>query len=305
MVSVVVPVYDAVLTLAELVHRTAAALAECQAFEILLVDDGSRDGSWERIKELAAADQRVRGLRLSRNYGQTAALCAGMASSRGDILVTIDADLDTRPEDIADLLGAIASGADLANAARSGRKWPRSALSRVFNRRLSHLGLGYSDTGCGMFAMTRPLAMEALEHGELRRGFRLKALVASLSRSMVEVPVEAGPGGPSRHRLGDLVHSALEVEVAYRRGMFSGVAAAAAVIGVLMSLLALGSAIAAAANLVSWILPAWAAVMVGLALLVALVATGFDLVLRSLHHQGSPFYRVAANTCGVDGGAEV
>jgi glycosyltransferase involved in cell wall biosynthesis len=135
-ISVVVPVYNAARTLAELVSRLSAVLVRVPTpSEIILVNDGSRDESWSIIRTLADAYPAVLGLDLSRNYGQQNALLAGVAAASGDVIVTIDDDLDYEPEDIPLLLAAMdrhdavfgrhptASGGLLRRIAARGARW--------------------------------------------------------------------------------------------------------------------------------------------------------------------------------------
>lgn len=109
-VSVVVPVYRSDRTLAPLVDRVAAALASAPDWEILLVDDGSGGATWPTVQELAATHANVRGVRLSRNYGQHNALVAGLRAARFDTTVTIDDDLQNPPEEIPRLLARLDEG---------------------------------------------------------------------------------------------------------------------------------------------------------------------------------------------------
>jgi len=113
-VSVVVPVYNSERTLEVLVQRVAAAFAEpARSFEIILVDDGSRDGSWRAIRELATVHQQVRGLSLMRNYGQHNALLVGIRAARSGVIVTLDDDLQNPPEEIPKLLTRLEAGCDV------------------------------------------------------------------------------------------------------------------------------------------------------------------------------------------------
>jgi undecaprenyl-phosphate 4-deoxy-4-formamido-L-arabinose transferase len=112
-ISVVVPVYRSAATLRELHRRIAGTLApRGAAFEIILVDDCGGDGSWRVIEELARADARVRGIRLSRNYGQHNALLCGIRAARYDVVVTLDDDLQNPPEEIPRLLSKLDEGYD-------------------------------------------------------------------------------------------------------------------------------------------------------------------------------------------------
>jgi glycosyltransferase involved in cell wall biosynthesis len=112
--SIVVPVYNSAGTLDELHRRLSEVLESLDAdFELVFVNDGSADASWERILELAAADERVRGLNLMRNYGQHNALLAGLRSARHEVIVTLDDDLQNPPEEIPKLLAKLDEGFDV------------------------------------------------------------------------------------------------------------------------------------------------------------------------------------------------
>lgn len=113
-ISVVVPVYNSDGSLDELLRRLAAVLPEaCDEHEIILVDDGSRDGSWNVVAAAAARDHRVRGIRLMRNFGQHNALLVGVRNARLPLIVTLDDDLQNPPEEIPRLLGALQEGSDV------------------------------------------------------------------------------------------------------------------------------------------------------------------------------------------------
>lgn len=136
-VSVVVPVFNGAATLDELVGRIEGALAGSR-FEIIFVDDGSADGSWRRIVELAEEHPAVRGLELSRNFGQHNALLAGVRAAAGDVIVTLDDDLQHPPEEIPKLLAQLGHDADLVYgtpAVRQHKPW------RNLSARLVRVGL--------------------------------------------------------------------------------------------------------------------------------------------------------------------
>src|SRR5664279_3238303 len=112
-VSVVVPVYGDGSALAELVARTDAVLGRAsEDWELIFVNDGSVGPAWERIRELAASSPRVRGIDLVRNFGQHNALLAGIRASRGEVIVTMDDDLQHPPEEIPLLIREVREGAD-------------------------------------------------------------------------------------------------------------------------------------------------------------------------------------------------
>ena len=122
--SVVVPVYNSAATLGELVGRLRAVLDGLGAtYELVLVDDGSSDASWERIVELASSDDHVVGLNLMRNYGQHNALLAGIRAARHDVVVTLDDDLQNPPEEIPKLLAKLDEGFDVVYGSATERQF--------------------------------------------------------------------------------------------------------------------------------------------------------------------------------------
>ena len=127
-VSIVVTLFNEVASLDELYRRTVAALAPGpRAFELIFVDDGSTDGTFAALERLHRDDGRVRAVRFKRNFGQHPAMHAGLARARGDIVVTMDGDLQNAPEDIPLLVGAVDSGYDVASGCT--RPMPASAPS--------------------------------------------------------------------------------------------------------------------------------------------------------------------------------
>jgi polyisoprenyl-phosphate glycosyltransferase len=135
-ISVVVPVYRDGGSLNELWDRLRSALTgTCGDFELILVDDGSPDDSWSAIEALASADPRVKGIRLSRNFGQHPAIAAGFDHARGDVIVLMDADLEDRPEDIPELVRRIGPGVDIAYTVKKGEQ---GGLARRFTSNLFH-----------------------------------------------------------------------------------------------------------------------------------------------------------------------
>lgn len=293
-VSVVVPAYQAASTLRELCARLVAALDDAGlTHELLLVDDGSDDGTWALISELAAAGSSVVGVRLARNFGQSAAWCAGIERASAAVVATIDADLDTYPEDLPLLVAAVLDGAGVANGARQGRHWKRGFPSRLFNHRARRLGITSTDTGCGMVAMEATVAREVLHHGDLRRSYRFKALLESLTDRVVEVPVRAGPPSRSSHRMADLLSAGLELELAHRRTVFLGASAGGAATAVVAGVATVVLVVLAATAHVPWWSPGLALVAALAGATLATVGMAANLILRNLHRTSTPFYRVA------------
>lgn len=133
-ISIVVPVYRSQDTLRELHHRIAAAVEPLDPdFELILVEDCGGDRSWELIEELASADPRVRGIQLSRNFGQHNALLCGIRAARGEVIVTLDDDLQNPPEEIAQLLSKLNEGFDVVygKPRREQHGYLRDMASRV------------------------------------------------------------------------------------------------------------------------------------------------------------------------------
>jgi len=120
--TVVVPIYNERETVDELVRRLSAALAPLEPYEVVLVDDGSTDGSWDALRALAVRDERLRLLRLSRNFGHQIALTAGLDAARGDAVVLIDGDLQDPPELIPELVARWRDGYDVVYAVRERRE---------------------------------------------------------------------------------------------------------------------------------------------------------------------------------------
>ncbi len=189
--SVVVTVLDEQPVLEELYRRTIAALERLgRPFELIFVDDGSQDGSFALLERLHETDARVRALRLRRNVGQHPAMHAGLSRARGEIVVTMDADLQNAPEDIPKLVAAIDAGADVASGRRSTRRdsWGRTLPSRVINAMLRRFtGVAISDFGCAFNAYRRG-ALEPMLDAIGKQKFT-KALVASAGGTVVEVDV--------------------------------------------------------------------------------------------------------------------
>jgi undecaprenyl-phosphate 4-deoxy-4-formamido-L-arabinose transferase len=210
--SVVVTLYDEEATVEQLYRRVVETL-DGRSFELLFVDDGSRDRTWELVERLHASDPRVRALRFKRNFGQHPAMHAGLARSRGDVVVTMDGDLQNEPEDIPRLVAAVAAGADVASGRRAARhdSWGRTLPSRLINgmlRRFTRVDI--SDFGCAFNAYRRS-AFEPVLPAIGKQKFT-KALVLSGGASVVEVDVGHAPReGPSRYSPLRLTRLALHV----------------------------------------------------------------------------------------------
>jgi undecaprenyl-phosphate 4-deoxy-4-formamido-L-arabinose transferase len=209
--SVVVTVLNEEGTVEELYRRTAAAL-DGQPFEIVFVDDGSTDGTFAALERLHARDPRVHAVRFKRNFGQHPAMHAGLVRANGDVVVTMDGDLQNQPEDIPKLVAAL-EGADVASGRRSARRdsWGRTLPSRLINGMLRRFtGVRISDFGCAFNAYRRGAIEPML--GAIGRQKFTKAIVLAGGASVVEVDVQhAARAGRSRYSPLRLTRLALHV----------------------------------------------------------------------------------------------
>src|SRR5207247_876511 len=158
-IKVVIPVFNEAKSLGDLHDRLTQTLKQLgQSHEIIFVDDGSRDGSTDILRALHTQDRAVRVIRFNRNYGQHAAVSAGMERARGDVIVTLDADLQNPPEEIPRLLAALTDGVDVVGGRRVSRRDPlfRRLASWVVNRVTSAVvGVRMRDYGCMLRAYRR------------------------------------------------------------------------------------------------------------------------------------------------------
>jgi len=188
-ISLVVPVFNEEATLEEVYRRATATLEELgRPYELIVVDDGSRDGTWAIVERLAADDARVRAVRFKRNFGQHPAMHAGLVRARGGVVVTMDADLQNVPEDLPRLVAAVDEGADVASGCRQGRddSWGRTLPSKMVNgmlRRFTNVDI--ADFGCAFNAYARPALEPVL--GVVGKQKFTKALVLSAGASVAEV----------------------------------------------------------------------------------------------------------------------
>jgi len=195
-ISVVVPVLNEEESLPLLHQRLSEVLAgSSYSYEILAVDDGSTDRSFEVLRDLAAEDEHLRVVRFRRNYGQTAAFAAGFDRAQGDVVITIDADLQNDPADIPALLAKIAEGYDVVSGWRVDRQ------DRFLDRRLPSVaannlirwvtGVQIHDNGCSLKAYRREVLKDVHLYGEMHRF--LPALAYAAGARVTEIPVRHHP----------------------------------------------------------------------------------------------------------------
>jgi glycosyltransferase involved in cell wall biosynthesis len=204
-ISAVIPVLDEEPTLPELHERVARALAPLASeLDIVFVNDGSKDGSLAALRAIAARDARVVVVDLRRNFGKSAALAAGFAEARGEVLVTLDADLQDVPEEAPRLISRLSEGADLVTGRKRERRdpWTRRVASRLFNAVVSRLaGVAVRDVNSGFKAMRREVIREIPLHGELHRFLPILAAARGFEVAEVDVAHEPRRHGRSRYGL--------------------------------------------------------------------------------------------------------
>ncbi|MDP2958844.1 MAG: glycosyltransferase family 2 protein [Longimicrobiales bacterium] len=219
LLSVIVPVFNSAATLEALHARLSDTLPRlATSWEIILVNDGSRDGSWEAIQELARRDSRIRGIDLSRNSGQHAALLCGVRRAAGNLVVTLDDDLQHPPEEIAKLLAGLSGDVDLVYG-RAHRE--EHDLWRTVGSRVIRWALGFTAGA----AIGREASAFRLFRTELRNGFKdfvgphvsLDVLLSWSARASAVVPVEhrRREAGTSTYTLRKLLRLAMDIITGY------------------------------------------------------------------------------------------
>ena len=204
MISVIVPVHEEERTIALLYEELQSALDPLgQSWEAVFVDDGSMDGSFAALTRLHDAHDNIRVVRLRRNFGKAAALAAGFANAQGDVVVTIDADLQDDPAEIPRLLAKLDEGFDLVSGWKAHRRDPitRRALSRIFNWVTGRVsGLRLHDLNCGLKAYRAEVVQGLRLYGELHRF--IPVLAHYRGHRIAELPVNHRPREHGRSRYG-------------------------------------------------------------------------------------------------------
>jgi glycosyltransferase involved in cell wall biosynthesis len=173
MLSIVIPTLNEAPCLEELYHQLSAVAGERgYELQIIFVDDGSTDGTWQILERLAGTNERVLGIRFRRNFGKAAALSAGFDAAVGDVIVTLDADLQDDPAEIPKLIARLDEGFDVVNGWKQERHdpWHKTGPSKVFNLLVSWMtGVKLHDHNCGLKCFRREVINEVRLYGELHR----------------------------------------------------------------------------------------------------------------------------------------
>lgn len=210
-ISIVVPIYNEVESLPRLIEAIQNSLDPTGlTYELICVDDGSRDGSTDLLRKLAATNPILKAVILRRNYGQTPAMSAGFNHSRGEVIVTLDGDLQNDPADIPMLLDKLNEGYDVVSGWRKNRQ--DKALTRLLPSKIANLIIGrmtdvkLHDYGCSLKAYRAEVAADLKLYGELHRF--LPALAVIEGARITEIPV--------RHHARQFGHSKYGLDRTFR-----------------------------------------------------------------------------------------
>ena len=299
-ISVFLPVFDEEPNLRPLHEKLDKALSQLgRTAEIIYVDDGSRDESLSILRELAAGDPRVRVVALRRNYGQTAAMAAGIDAARGRVLIPMDADLQNDPADIRRLLDKLDEGYDVVSGWRKDRKdkmVTRRIPSMLANRLISWIGgVPLHDYGCSLKAYRRESLEDVRLYGEMHRFIPIYASWAGAR--VTEIPVEhhARTMGKSKYGLSRTVKvifdlmtikfmASYQTKPIYIFGTFGMLSF---LISVLAGLFALFLKLTHRADLIQTPLPVLAIVMFAVGIQFILMGLLAEMLVRTYHESQS------------------
>lgn len=192
MITIVVPIFNEAENVVAMIYEVVSVMADKSLdFELILVDDGSRDSSFAIIQEEARRHPNVKAIQLRRNFGQTAAMAAGFDHARGDVIIPMDGDMQNDPRDIPRLLAKLAEGFDIVSG------WRKDRQDRMFSRRLPSVlangliskmtGVHLHDYGCTLKAYRREVLERINLYGELHRF--VPALASQVGAKVTEIPV--------------------------------------------------------------------------------------------------------------------
>ncbi len=219
LLSIILPIFNEDESLPHLIPMIREAVGHLAGgFEIIAVDDGSTDKSFDVLERLAREDARLRVVRFRRNFGQTAAFAAGIEQAKGDVIVLMDADLQNDPHDIPRLLEKIEEGYDVASGWRQDRKDPffsRRLPSRLANWLISYLtGVHLHDYGCSLKAYRREVIKDMRLYGEMHRFIPAYAAISGARIAEIPVTHHARKYGRSKYTIARTRRVVLDLLVA-------------------------------------------------------------------------------------------
>ena len=304
--SIVIPLYNEAESIEPLYAELSAVLEGLgRPYEVIVVDDGSQDGSFERLREIHQRDPRWQVIRFRRNFGQTAAFSAGFTAARGEIVITSDADLQNDPRDIPRLLEKMAEGYDIVSGWRVQRKEPflsRRLPSLIANRMISNAtGVVLHDYGCSLKAYRREVIKQVRLYGELHRF--LPAIASWMGVRVAEVPVNDRPRafGSSKYGISRTFKVLLDlITVRFLLGyatrplhIFGGVGLALGFIGVVIGSYLVYVKLVLGQNIGSRPLLLLAVLLVVLGVQMISMGLLAEMVMRTYHEvQDKPIYAI-------------
>jgi len=215
-VSVVIPIFNERDNIPILYEKLRSVIDKLKDYEweIVFADNASTDGSFEILKEIHKKDKRVKVIRLRRNFGQTGSLAAGLDFATGDIIITMDGDLQNDPEDIPLFLEKIQEGYDIVSGWRYNRKDPitKKIPSKIYNWLASRLtGVKIHDFGCTFKAMRKEVVKNIKLYGEMHR--YIEALASEMGVSIAEIKVRHHPRiyGKSKYGISRIIKGFLDL----------------------------------------------------------------------------------------------
>ena len=303
--SIVVPCFNEADGLEEFYRRASAAAEAFGAFEIVLVDDGSKDATWSVIKSLCAEDLAVQGIRLSRNFGHQAALTAGLQAARGERILMIDADLQDPPELLTKMMAELDEGADVAYGKRESRMGEtafKRLTAAVFYRALKRISEVQIPIDTGDFRLiTRPVLNALLDMPERYRFIR--GMVAWLGFNQVAVPYvrDARFAGETHYTLGRMVKFSIDAMTGFSTVplQFAHVVANVTLLIALGALIYIGGSL-----LTGTTVPGWASILAFIAIfssaqLFVLGVIGEYLGRMYMESKGRPLFVTAERINGI------
>jgi glycosyltransferase involved in cell wall biosynthesis len=305
-ISVTIPILNEADNIRLLHERLSSALDRIgRRSEIVLVNDGSSDGSAALLDELAACDPRVTVVHFSRNYGQTAAFMAGLDHSRGRIIVPMDGDLQNDPDDIARLLAKLDEGYEVVSGWRQERQdhaLKRNLPSRLANALISRVsGVRLHDYGCSLKAYRRDVLEGVKLYGEMHRFVPIYAAWNGARVTEIAVQHHARVHGQSKYGLERIIKVVLDllvVKFLFRYAskpiyVFGGFGLLSFAAGVATGIWALGLKFLARVSLIQTPLPLLAVFLCAIGVLSVLMGLLAEMLNRTYHEsQGKAVYRV-------------
>jgi glycosyltransferase involved in cell wall biosynthesis len=314
-ITVTVPLYNEAENIPILYSRLKDALeALGRSWELVLVDDGSSDGSAELLDRIATDDTRVTVVHFRRNYGQTAAFMAGLDYARGDIIVPMDGDLQNDPDDIARLLAKLDEGFDVVSGWRKNRKdnaIKRNLPSRIANGIISRVsGVHLHDYGCSLKAYRRDMLQDVKLYGEMHRFVPIYAAWNGARVTEMEVTHHPRLHGISKYGLERIIKVVLDllvVKFLFRYAskpiyVFGGFGLLSIVTGAFAGIWALALKFFAGTSLIQTPLPLLAVFLCVVGVLSILMGLLAEMLNRTYHEsQAKPVYRIRRIVRGTDG----